>query len=47
MSVTNKPAPPIYTPDQPDELRDGLYRGFHEHMARLRAAKDAQADERE
>lgn len=27
----------IYQPGDPDPLRDGLLRGFREHMARLRA----------
>lgn len=26
-----------YTPETPDALRDGLLRGYREHMARLRA----------
>jgi len=27
---------PDYKPGDPDELRDGLLRGWHEHMRRLR-----------
>jgi hypothetical protein len=30
----------IYVPEDPDPLRDGLYRGFHEHMARLREQQE-------
>ncbi len=36
----------IYEPGDPDPLRDGLYRGFHEHMARLRATSETAPDER-
>jgi hypothetical protein len=31
--MTDKPdAPAIYTPETPDPLRDGLYRGFYAHL---------------
>lgn len=44
--MTDQAEPHIYVPEDPDALRDGLYRGFHEHMARLRAAVEDPADER-
>lgn len=34
--------PHIYVPEDRDDLRDGLYRGFHEHMVRLKAAEKKQ-----
>ncbi len=33
--MTDTP-PDTYVPEHPDALRDGLLRGFHEHMRRLR-----------
>ena len=33
MSVNDAPKPPpIYTPESPDELRDGLFRGYWAHL---------------
>jgi len=32
MSDKREPAEPIYTPESPDALRDGLYAGFWAHQ---------------
>jgi hypothetical protein len=30
--MTKPDAPPIYTPETPDALRDGLFRGYWAHL---------------
>ena len=39
--MSEEQPPHIYVPEDRDDLRDGLYRGFHEHAARLKAEKEA------
>jgi hypothetical protein len=40
--VTDQPQQSrVYQPEDRDDLRDGLLRGYREHMARLAAEKEA------
>jgi hypothetical protein len=38
MTDTPTPAAPVYTPETPDALRDGLLRGWHAHQRPVQPA---------